>query len=88
MPPMQRLRGLYWRTRATLSVRWWMLKFDLRAARRLLRYALLAARGRAIIIDERAVESCGGYRYVQLTISQLPPGADERARRAVAPIAE
>ena len=65
-----------------------MLKFDLRAARHLLRYALLAACGRAIIIDEREVESRGGYHYVQLMISQLPPGAEERARRTVAPVAE
>ena len=39
---MLRLQGFYWQLRATLSVRWWMLKYDLRAAGRLLRYAFLA----------------------------------------------
>lgn len=69
---MLRLQGLYWQLRATLSARWWMLKYDLRAAARLLRYAFLAARGRVIILDEREEETRGGYRYVRLAIAPLP----------------
>ena len=79
---MLRLRGYFWRVRATLSARWWMLRFDLRAAWRLLRFAILAARGRVVILDEQGVEGRGGYRYVQLAISQLPTtgGPDSRRR--------
>ncbi len=69
---MLRLRGFYWQLRATLSARWWMLQYDLRAAGRLLRYAFLAARGRVIVLDEREGEGRGGYRYVQLAIGPLP----------------
>ena len=69
---MLRLQGFYWQLRATLSARWWMLKYDLRAAGRLLRYAFLAARGRVIVLDEREEETRGGYRYVQLAIAPLP----------------
>jgi hypothetical protein len=78
---MQRLRGYFWRVRATLSARWWMLRFDLRAAWRLLRFAILAARGRVVILDEQGVESRGGYRYVQLAISQLPTTDEPENRR-------
>jgi hypothetical protein len=69
---MLRLQGLYWQLRATLSARWWMLKYDLRAAGRLLRYAFLAARGRVVVLDERAEDGPGGYRYVHLAIAPLP----------------
>ena len=74
---MQRLRGYFWRVRATLSARWWMLRFDLRAAWRL----ILAARGRVIILDEQGIEGRGGYRYVQLAISQLPTTGEPENRR-------
>jgi hypothetical protein len=78
---MQRLRGSYWRIRITLSARWWMLKFDLRSAWRLLRYAILAACGRVVILDEQAMESRGGYRYVQLAITQLPVAEAQETRQ-------
>ena len=78
---MQRLRGYFWRFRATISARWWMLKFDLRAAWRLVRYAILAARGRVVILDEQGGEGHGGYRYVQLAISQLPTTTEPQDRR-------
>ncbi len=58
-----------------------MLRFDLRAAWRLLRYAILAARGRVIILDEQGIEGRGGYRYVQLAISQLPTTDEPENRR-------
>ena len=77
---MQRIRGSYWRTRATLSARWWMLRFDLRSAGRLLRYATLAACGRVVILDEQALESRGGYRYVRIAITQLPATNAQKTR--------
>lgn len=77
---MQRLRGSYWCIRATLSARLWMLKFDLRSAERLLRYATLAACGRVVILDEQALESRGGYRYVRLAITQLPVADAQETR--------
>lgn len=78
---MQRLRGYFWRVQATLSARWWMLRFDLRAAWCLLRYATLAARGRVVILDERGIESRGGYHYVRLAISQLPTTGEPENHR-------
>ena len=66
------MRGYYWIARATTSANWWLWRYDLRTARRFLRYAFLALRGRIVVVDERVVESCGGYTYLQLDISPLP----------------
>ncbi len=69
---MRPLRGSYWLVRTTIAARWWALRYDMRTARRFLRYAALALRGRVIILDERTVASRDGGTVVRLTIAPLP----------------
>lgn len=69
---MRPLRGYYWLLRANTSANWWLVRYDLHTAWFFLRYALLAARGRVIVLDERVVERPGKYTILQLAISPLP----------------
>jgi len=66
------LRGSYWLVRTSISARWWALRYDTRTARRFLRYAALALRGRVVLLDERTVASRDGGTVVHLTIAPLP----------------
>jgi hypothetical protein len=69
---MRPLRGYYWLLRANSSANWWLVRYDLHTAWLFLRYAVLALRGRVLIVDERVIERPGSYTYLQLAISPLP----------------
>jgi len=67
------LRTYYWLVRTTVEARWWALCYDARTAGRLLRYAVLALRGRLVILDERVGDADGLGRVTRLTLGALPP---------------
>ena len=69
---MRPLRGNYWTARTNISANWWLRRYVLRTAGRFLRYAFLASRGRLIVMDERLVESRGGYISLQMDLSPFP----------------
>lgn len=73
---MRPLRGYYWIIRTNASAGWWLLRFDLRTAWRFLRYSLLALQGRLLVVDERIVDTRGGYTFLQLEVSPLPLTSD------------
>lgn len=77
---MRPLRAAYWRLRATIAARWWLLRCDARTARRLRRYAVLAWRGRLIRPDKRTVAARDGGNVVRLTIA--PAHSRHAARRS------
>lgn len=69
---MRPLRGYYWLLRTNTSANWWLARYDLHTAGLFLRYALLALRGRVLILDERIIEQPNGPRYLQWDLSPLP----------------
>jgi len=69
---MRPLRGYYWLLRANTSANWWLVRYDLHTARLFLRYALLALRGRVLILDERIIEQPNGPNVLQWDLSPLP----------------
>ena len=62
----------YEEIRASLKARLTLWRGDWLLASKLFQYVLLAVRGKLALIDRGEVESKGGFRYEQLTLSKLP----------------
>lgn len=62
----------YYSLKGKLKGKLWWLKFRIETSLWFIKLAWLGIRGKIIIIDSREVYSNGGFKYLQVNISERP----------------